>query len=98
MGQAGAASWGAKGSMSRRFDKDSSSKYAAVRALHLCFLLNILSLLIRRDAGPPPKHGWQGRRGGRDGCYVPGSVRELGGDSGKNVTVGVASGASSRVL
>ncbi|KAI0288415.1 DWNN domain-containing protein [Russula brevipes] len=29
MGQGGAASWAAKGSMSKRFDKDSSSKFAA---------------------------------------------------------------------
>ena len=96
-GQAGSSSWGGKGSMSRRFDRESSSKQpATVRVVRLFFLFALTHTHIK--AGSPPKSDWQPRRGGRDGRDVPGSVRELGGDSGKNVTVGVASGASSRVM
>jgi len=104
--QSGSSSWPARGSVSRRFDKEAPSKSTTVRAVSLfpsfssfCSLgIRRSTFGIRHHAVCPPKYGWQGRRGGRDGCYVPGSVRELGGDSGKNVTVGVAFCGSSRVL
>jgi hypothetical protein len=98
--QAGGSSWPSRGSLSRRFDKDvSSTKPAAVRISQPRFFRSLFCpYAFEIHAGPRPKSGWQGRRGGRDGRDVPGSVRELGGDSGKNVTVGVAFGGSSRVL
>ena len=99
--QAGGSSWSNRGSMSRRFDKEAPSKPTTVRAIHPVFFILILFLThvtFDNHAVCPPKYGWQGRRSGCDGRYVPGSVRKLGGDSGKNVTVGVAFGGSSRVL
>ena len=101
-GHGGSTSWQNKGPMSRRFDKETSSKPATVRAINLrpSSFFHLCSCISTTTLDPLTKSGrqWQGRRGGRDGCHVPGSVRELGGDSGKNVTVGVASGGSSRVL
>jgi hypothetical protein len=102
--QAGSSSWATKGSMSRRFDKEAALRPATVRIVELFFLFyrsifsSSLMLPYRIPPGSSRKSDGQGRRGGRDGSNVPGSVRELGGDSGKNVTVGVASWRSSPVM